>query len=65
MPTYTFRLHTADERLAREEIHACPNDDAAVKLAHVMLAQQPVVMIWRGGRMLKRVTRSGAGDVGI
>jgi hypothetical protein len=65
MPTYTFRLHTADERLAREEIHSCLNDDAAFKLAHVLLAQQPVVMIWRGGWMLRRVTRSGAGNVDI
>jgi hypothetical protein len=65
MPVYRFCFHGDNELVTGEEFHSCASDEAATQLAHVLLAKGPVVVVWRGERMLKRATRPGGQDVEI
>ena len=57
MPSYRFALHAVDERLIREEWHSLPTDEAAFRFAQALLAREPVIMVWRDGRFLRRVVK--------
>lgn len=65
MPTYRFCIHAADEHLVGDEQCSHATDEAAVRFAQILLSKGPAVVVWRGDRLIKRVTRPGRNDIDL